>query len=382
MKIAFVTNFINHHQVYLADELYGILGGDYCFIETQKMPTTFIKSGYPDFSLRPYIIKAWVDNDSWKSAISIAESVDILIVGNAPQIFRTQRLRNNSITIEYEERSLKKGWINVFSPRFIRKIVSYLIYDTHNTYKLCAGAYVANDMYKFGLFKNRCFKFGYFPQTPNKNNNKNNYALGKNDSIKILWCGRFISWKHPELPVYLAEKLKLSQHKFEINMIGSGELYNDIKSLIEKKNLSNEITLLGNLPNKNVLDTMAEHDIFIFTSDRNEGWGAVLNEAMGCGCCPVVSNEIGAVPYLINDKENGLVFKSKDVDSLYQCISFLIHHPQKIKEFADNSYQTISNIWCPKIAANNLLTLCNSLYKGNKNTILEGPCSNAFPYYI
>jgi glycosyltransferase involved in cell wall biosynthesis len=45
--------------------------------------------------------------------------------------------------------------------------------------------------------------------------------------------------------------------------------------------------------------------VFIFTSDRNEGWGAVLNEAMGSGCAVVAADLIGSVPYLIEHKKMG-----------------------------------------------------------------------------
>lgn len=40
-----------------------------------------------------------------------------------------------------------------------------------------------------------------------------------------MWCSRFIEWKHPELPVKLAEKLKAENINAIINMYGNGILY-------------------------------------------------------------------------------------------------------------------------------------------------------------
>ena len=36
---------------------------------------------------------------------------------------------------------------------------------------------------------------------------------------------------------------------------------------------------------------MEKADIFLFTSDRREGWGAVANEAMNSACALVVSGK-------------------------------------------------------------------------------------------
>ena len=62
---------------------------------------------------------------------------------------------------------------------------------------------------------------------------------------------------------------------------------------------------------------MEKTGIFLFTSDRQEGWGAVLNEAMNSGCAVVASHLIGAVPFLKKKKKNGLVYSSGDRKTLF-----------------------------------------------------------------
>lgn len=78
---------------------------------------------------------------------------------------------------------------------------------------------------------------------------------------------------------------------------------------------------------------MREHDIFTFTSNKREGWGAVLNEAMSCGCACVVSDLIGAAPYLIKAGINGYTFKTGDVCSFVSCVQKLIDCREKEKKF-------------------------------------------------
>lgn len=40
--------------------------------------------------------------------------------------------------------------------------------------------------------------------------------------VNILWCARFIDWKHPELAILLAQRLKDNKYNFHLDMIGKG----------------------------------------------------------------------------------------------------------------------------------------------------------------
>ena len=46
MRIAFITNFYNHHQKPLADAMYAALGDDYYFIETAPIPEERLNMGW------------------------------------------------------------------------------------------------------------------------------------------------------------------------------------------------------------------------------------------------------------------------------------------------------------------------------------------------
>ena len=68
--------------------------------------------------------------------------------------------------------------------------------------------------------------------------------------------------------------------------------------------------MLGAMPPEEVRRHMEKADIYLFTSDFNEGWGAVLNESMNSGCAVVASHAIGSVPFLIKNGENGLIYEN------------------------------------------------------------------------
>ena len=122
---------------------------------------------------------------------------------------------------------------------------------------------------------------------------------------------------------------------------------------------------------------MRQHDIFLFTSDRNEGWGAVANEAMSNGCTLVASDAIGAVPYVVQDGVNGLIFENNNLDSLYEKVKFLMENPQSRIMMAKQAYISMSEVWSPQNAAKNLLQLIDDLQNGKETSIENGPCSKA-----
>ena len=125
---------------------------------------------------------------------------------------------------------------------------------------------------------------------------------------------------------------------------------------------------------------MRRHEIFLFTSDKNEGWGAVLNESMSNGCAVVASNMIGSVPFLIEDGINGLVFKSEDLDSLETKVLSLLDNAEYRRTIAMNSVKTMRTIWSPANAAKQFLELVTAIQTGDNSLIpLQGPCSKAMP---
>lgn len=378
MTIAFISNFINHHQVHVADELYKIIGDGYKFIETEPMPDEFIKNGYPDFSQRPYVVKAYSSSLMLEYAKDYAYNADVVVIGSAPEYYVTQRIHDNKLTFRYNERWFKskpwyltgiRGWINFYK--------HHIRYKNKPLYMLCASAFTAKDVNTIGAYKNKCFKWGYFTEVDDSIPYRN-YQLSKSKPIRIMWCARFLKLKHPELPILLAKRLKQKGYNFTINMFGSGVELTPSEDLVKKTELTDVVHFCGNRPNDKILDEMKRHDIFLFTSDRNEGWGAVVNEAMSCGCVVVGSDTIGSIPFLINDGINGLIFKSESLDSLEDEVCYLLNNPEKINQLANAAISTMRNVWSPRNAALNLVKLIQSILSGETEDLkCIGPCSKA-----
>lgn len=380
MTIAYFANFINHHQVHLSDELYRLTGGNYYFVETLCMPDWLRKSGYQDYTSRPYVIKAWEDKLQFDKAMALALESDVVLFGGVETLpFIKRRAKAKLFSIEITERRMKRGWINALSPTFLHMMLNYYRYFRKAPfYKLCSSAFGANDEYKLHAYRGKCYKWGYFT-----NVDKFDIDASLNDESRypnsILWCARFLKLKHPELPVLLAHRLKENGYKFSIDMYGSGSLLEKTKRLADKLNVSDCVRFNGNVPNALIIDAMRKHTIFLFTSNQKEGWGAVSNEAMSNGCVLVGSNRIGSIPFLIKDGFNGMVFESENLDSLYDKVVFLLDHPKERADMAKNAYLEMCDLWSPANAANRLLQLINDLKNNRDTSFSDGPCSIASP---
>lgn len=381
MELVFISNFLNHHQKLFADTLCNTDGIEFTFIETIPMYDWLKRGGYTDYSNESYVLRSWESKKSKQRAYKLAKSADVLIFAGPESLsYAIMRAKcTDKLTFDVSERWLKKGFFNIFSPRLLRYLWYYNRYFRHKQfYKLCSSAFASGDQYKLGTYRNRCFKWGYFTKVDDLIVQDRCDRKTGDNIIRIMWCARFLNWKHPELPVKLAYRLKQKGYSFIIDMFGSGKELDSIKSLITRMAVEDVVSLCGNRPNDEILSEMREHDIFLFTSDKNEGWGAVLNEAMSNGCAVVGSDEIGSVPFLIEDGVNGCVFESRDLDSLEDKVIYLIEHPKKRVEMAQNAYHTLRNVWSPQNAAKQLLNLINAIQSGDESMIPEdGPCSRA-----
>ena len=353
------------------------------------------KGGYTDYSQESYVLRAWENDTNRQKAANLAVSVDVALFGG-PEVLEYEVLRARSskkLSFEVSERWLKRGLLNLFSPRLLKnKWYYHTLFHKQPFYKLCASAFCASDEYKLHSFKGKCYKWGYFTKVEDLGVESLEYD---SNELRIMWCARFLDWKHPELPVFLAEKLKSRGYSFSIDMYGNGELFERTKALAQDYNVVDVVNFCGNVPNEQILKAMREHELFLFTSDQNEGWGAVANEAMSNGCVLVGSDKIGSVPFLVKDGENGLLFKSSrtnkgflktkvDVDvealnSLTEKVEWLINHSAERRNIATAAYKSMRETWSPKNAAHSFLKLVNNLQQGKETSIAEGPCSKATP---
>ena len=359
MQVVFVSNYFNHHQLFFCDALYELLEGSFCFLQTQPMEEERVRMGW-QAEERLYV--RYVQPE-WRPLLLTA---DVVIFGGCDdESYIRERLAAGKPIFRYNERLYKEGQWKAISPRgLLQKYKDHTRYRKAPVYFLCAGAYVPCDLGIIHAYPEKMLRFGYFPET-------REYAPGEPFSCKkkgsILWAARMIDWKHPELVVktaaYLKEHLKdhLEEIPFHITMIGGGELEEEVHRLAEELGVTDKITFAGFRGPEEVRAAMEESEIYLVTSDRKEGWGAVVNEAMNSGCVVVADHMIGAAPWMIRQRENGILYRDGCEQQLQEYVAELLQDPAECRRLGEVAQQTVRTEWNARIAAERLVRLCREM---------------------
>lgn len=389
MKVVFFSVILNNHQVNIADALWELTGHSYCFVELANLSGKHRKGSTCDYSKRPYLLQAWGSSEAFDKAMHLARTAECCVFSGVQSLpFQKERMKVGLLSFDMSERWLKRGILNAFSPAVFKMWLSYHWGNWREKplYKLCCSAFAAEDQYKLSTFRGKCYKWGYFTEIE-KFDVETTLDVSTSNITPLMWCSRYLMWKHPELPVLMAHRLKIKGYRFVLDMYGSGEYEVQAKELVKSLGLEDVVHFMGNRPNDELMYEMRKHSIFLFTSDRNEGWGAVANESMANGCVLVASDKIGSVPYLVEDGQNGFVFPAPKTSSsfghhdpialetLCEKVEWLLNHPEERLKMRYNASMKIRTVWSPHVAAERLLQLISELKKGNDTPFLNGPCS-------
>lgn len=382
MKLTIVSNYINHHQIPMANVLYEQLGEDFTFIQTSPMEDDRVKMGWGDEVNNIPYLKLYYEKEQ-DCADLIMESDIVIFGGVEDERYIKPRLNAGKIVIRASERLYREGQWKSISPRGRKKK-----YEDHGRYArapvylLCHGAYVASDFELVHAYPDKKFMWGYFPAV-------NTYDLDNlffrklhvdsygNRQVRLLWAGRFLKLKHPEYAIKAAQYLKAEKISFHLDMVGGGALEGKLKQMTKRFGLTDNVTFHGFQSPRSVRRYMEEADIFLFTSNYLEGWGAVLNESMNSACAVVAGHGIGAVPFLLKHEKNGLVYRTGDFQEFRVYVMRLCTDEALRKQLGINAYHTITEAWNPKEAARRLYRFSEGLLKGEVLPESTGPLSVA-----
>ncbi len=372
MKLTFVSNYINHHQIPVSQEFYRHLKDDYHFVETEPMEEERIRQGWnPDTASLPFVVSFLKEPEACRRLISDS---DVVIYGGVEdESFIEKRIDDRKIIIRYSERLYREGQWKCISPRGLRKK-----YHDHTRHKdkpiclLCSGAYVASDFSIVHAYPGKRLKWGYFTEFRKMTEEK-----AHNDKTELLWAGRFMKLKGAKQAVKAVKKLHEKGRNIHLTMIGDGETKESLQKMVQDNHLSDVVTFTGFLTPPEVREYMINSDIFLFTSNYREGWGAVLTEAMNSKCAVISSHAVGAAPFLIRDGINGYVYRSGRVSELAKYIDELVMNRERCKEMGENAYATIRDEWNPAVAAERVLQLCDDMKQGEIHFHESGPLSPA-----
>ncbi len=323
-----------------------------------------------------YVLKSHLSRTDWDKAMALGRESDVVIMGTAPEVLIEERLKLNKLTFRYSERPLKEGRWKVLVPHLAYKFYHNHFRNRHKElYILAAGAYCSSDYHFLKSYEGKCYKFGYFPEIVKKSFEELSKLKSGNKPMKVLWAGRFLKLKRPDLMVRAAATLKKQGMDFSLEFVGDGTELKGIKDMIDNEGLKDCTEFKGFLSPEDTRREMEGADIFVMTSNNLEGWGSVIYEALSAGCAVVASHAAGATPFLIEDGKNGFIFRSGDLPMLTEKLGTLLKNRELSEKMGEAAYRNMQDSWNPRVAAERLIALSESKLSGESLVYESGPLS-------
>ena len=141
---------------------------------------------------------------------------------------------------------------------------------------------------------------------------------------RILWVRSFHKIYNPVLAIYVLEKLLKRWNDTELCMVGPDKdgSMKDVIRLAKELNITNHLKITGKVKRKDWIELSKKYDIFINTS-QVDNHPVTLLEIMALGL-PIVTTNVGGIPFIIKNKKNGLLVKSNNAEEMADRISMLI----------------------------------------------------------
>jgi glycosyltransferase involved in cell wall biosynthesis len=186
-------------------------------------------------------------------------------------------------------------------------------------------------------------------------------SLGLQPDRYILYLGRLVPEKRPELLIAAFQKLQLTT-KFECKLVLAGGISDTASysaELLKMAGSDARIVFTNEIKGRKLAEIVRGAGLFVLPSDL-EGLPLVMLEAMKEGI-PVLGSDIPPHKQLIGHNR-GLLFKAGDLDSLVNCLQKALEQPERLRIMADKARDYVnSNYSWDKIVYDNLALYCKNV---------------------
>jgi glycosyltransferase involved in cell wall biosynthesis len=151
-------------------------------------------------------------------------------------------------------------------------------------------------------------------------------------NLLILFAGKFEEKKAPGL--LLDAFLSLNNSNVHLLFVGNGIL----EDSLHNKAAGNKNIHFLDFQNQSLMPVMYQAcDLFCLPSNGpGETWGLAINEAMACKKGIVASDKCGCAIDLVT-KDNGMIFRSDNVNELKLALATLTENPGVLHEYGETS---------------------------------------------
>ncbi len=157
----------------------------------------------------------------------------------------------------------------------------------------------------------------------------------------ILFVGGLEEVKGVEYLIKAFTKIRVEFPEFKLVIIGDGSERKNLEFRVRELKIEDKVDFKGRLSLKETKNIMKNCYCFVLPS-LSEGLGRVLMEAMALGK-PVIGSNVGGIPDLIKDNQNGFLFEPKNLENLVNKLEILLKDKKLAIRMGKNGREFIEN---------------------------------------
>lgn len=143
--------------------------------------------------------------------------------------------------------------------------------------------------------------------------------------------------KEKRLDVLLHALYKMKRDDIQVVIAGKGAVSKQLRALANKLQLAQKVHFTGFISNEDLPSVLNSIDIFTMPSEAELLSIATL-QAMACAR-PVLAANAVALPELVTDNSNGLLFKPGDVKDATRCMEWFAAHTERWSDMGSASFK-------------------------------------------
>lgn len=259
--------------------------------------------------------------------LKYSENIKIIKSINSDYIITTRDFHNKLVGKYAKDKIIKIATEHNHhnnNSRYIKKVVTSL----KNIDYFVVVSENLKEFYKNKIGDTKCL---YIPNVIDNIYDKPKY----NTNYNLVSVGRFSKEKAFEDLIEVIGIVKKDIPNIHLNLVGDGNLKNDITNKIESLDLKENIKLCGYLSQSEIKKVMLNSSLYVMTS-LTESFGLVLIEANSYGIPCIAFDSASGAKQIIENKE--LLISNRDKEKMAKLIVKLLKDKDKLQAYGKEAY--------------------------------------------
>ena len=179
------------------------------------------------------------------------------------------------------------------------------------------------------------------------------------NKYNLIFVGNLIIAKGVDILLEAFALILKENSNIGLVYVGEGEEKVRLISRSKELGINEKVIFLGRMEYEKIPTMMYYSDILILPSIE-EGVGRVILEAMSMKL-PVIASNVGGIPLVINDQQDGLLFEVGDIEALKKHVLFLIKNKSFSEKMTKAAYQKFLDNYEYEVSINIFLNMYKSI---------------------